>query len=388
MTGLAAGVYTGDLSIHFAEANTTHHVLIVLIVVPPGSSAPKPSEQRLAAACPAKLVPVFTLLGQNFSAIAGWPTSLEVTVVDDCGHPMITGAVAVSFSSGDPLVSLNSLGDGRWSGTWSARANSGAPVTITARATSPPLQGTASIIGNLETRGPVPAIDAGGVINSANKAALLGPGGVVSIYGANLAQGTGTSNDPPFPAQSGGTQVILAGRSLPLRVTSAGLINAIVPYDVPVNATHQLIIQSGAAYSVPVPVTIATAGPAIFADQSGAGLVFDIQPDGTQFMVDADHPAAAGDTLVIYCAGLGAVDPPIPDGSAAPDSPPSNTTNTVAVTIGGQPATVGFAALAPATVGTYQIMVTMPDGVAPAPDVTLVVSVGGQDSPAATIAVQ
>ena len=182
--------------------------------------------------------------------------------------------------------------------------------------------------------------------------------------------------------------MILAGNPLPLRLASDGLITAMLPYDIAVNATHQVIVQRDSAYSVPEPVTVAAAGPAVFTQDSGAGLVTDILPDGTQFTVDADHPASAGDTLVIFCAGLGTVDPPVDAGAVTPDSPPSAATNPVTVTIGGQPADVSFAGLAPGSVGIYQVNVTVPQGIAAAPDVPVVVSVGGQDSPSATVALQ
>ncbi len=51
---------------------------------------------------------------------------------------------------------------------------------------------------------------------------------------------------------------------------------------------------------------------------------------------------SAGDAIVIYCAGLGPVNPPVAAGSAAPSSPPAVTTNPVTVTIGGKSAQVFF----------------------------------------------
>jgi len=59
--------------------------------------------------------------------------------------------------------------------------------------------------------------------------------------------------------------------------------------------------------------------------------------------------------------------------------------------------TVQFAGVAPFSgtgpdsldfAGIYQVMVTLPDGVTPAPDTPLIVTVAGQDSPPVTIATQ
>jgi uncharacterized protein (TIGR03437 family) len=280
-----------------------------------------------------------------------------------------------------------------------------APITITAGAqiTTPPLKGTASVGGNLQPNLTTPLIKSGGVVSAASLApqAPLAPGSYVTIQGSNFAPGLTMASTLPLPATLNGMQVILAGRQLALRSASDGQINAIIPYDVPPNATHQMIVQRGTAASVPEPVTVAAAQPAIFTQDGsgqGPGMIVDMQPDGTQFMVTADNPASANDTLVIYCSGLGPVDPPVAAGDViAPDSPGSQTTNTVTVTIGGVPATVQFAGVAPFSgtgpdsldfAGIYQVMVTLPDGVTPAPDTPLIVTVAGQDSPPVTIATQ
>jgi len=47
--------------------------------------------------------------------------------------------------------------------------------------------------------------------------------------------------------------------------------------------------------------------------------------------------------IVLYCSGLGAVNPPVVAGAQAPSSPLSNTVNPVTVTIGGIQAQVEFA---------------------------------------------
>ena len=406
IAGLAAGVYTADLPIHFVEPNTFQHIPIVLVVIPRPSSSPKPDSPRDATACtPTKLLPVFTQLGQNFTATAAWPTALEVTVIDDCGNPMTSGSAVATFSNGDPAVALTSLRDGRWTGTWQPRNALTSAVTITtgAQLALPPLKGTASIGGNLQPNLTTPLIKSGGVVSAASLAPQqpVAPGSYVSIMGTNFAPGLTTAGSLPLPAQLNGMQVLLAGRQLALRSTSDGQINAIIPYDVPPNATHQMIVQRGTAQSVAEPVTVAAAQPAIFTldgSGQGPGMVIDTQADGTQFMVTGDNPATAGDTLLIYCSGLGPVDPPVAAGDVvAPDSPGSQTINPVTVTIGGVPATVQFAGIAPFTLtgpdsldfaGLYQVSVIVPDGVTPAPDTPVIVTVSGQDSRPVTIATQ
>jgi uncharacterized protein (TIGR03437 family) len=398
LTGLAAGVYRGELTTRFTETGATRRIDILLIVIPRPTSSAKPDASLFALGCaPTKLIPIFTQLGASFTTTAAWPTSLELRVVDDCGDPMIAGSVVVTFSSGDPLVALTSLRDGRWTGAWQARNAGAAPVTITAKAqlTSPNLAGTAVIGGNVQPNASAPVIAAGGAVSPASFARLapLAPGSLVRISGSNLAQGSTLATELPLKTELNGTQVLLAGRSMPLRYASDGQIDAVVPFDVPINATQQMIVRRAASYSGPEPIIIAAAQPAIFTKDGsgkGAALLAAIKPDGTQFIVDADNPVTEGDTVVISCAGLGPVDPPIAAGAAAPADAPSQTVNPVTVTIGGQSATVVSAVLAsnPELTGVYQVKVTVPPGITPAPDAPLIVTVADQSSQPVTIAVK
>ena len=84
--------------------------------------------------------------------------------------------------------------------------------------------------------------------------------------------------------------------------------------------------------------------------------------------------------LVIYCAGLGPVAPAVKSGYPAPSSILSRAKAPVAVTIGGQPAQVQFAGLAPGFAGLYQVNAVVPGGVTPGSQVPVVVSVAGASS--------
>jgi len=107
------------------------------------------------------------------------------------------------------------------------------------------------------------------------------------------------------------------------------------------------------------------------------------KPNGS--LVDASNPASANEVLVIFCAGLGEVNPPVVAGAAAVLS---MTVNPVTVTMGSQPASVDFAGLAPGFAGLYQVNARVPGGLTPANDVPLQVSVAGQQSTPVTIAVR
>jgi uncharacterized protein (TIGR03437 family) len=195
----------------------------------------------------------------------------------------------------------------------------------------------------------------------------------------------------PYPTQLGETQVLLGGEPMPLQYAGTGQINAVVPFDVPVNTPQQLIVEQNGVSSLPETVVIAAAQPAVFTqDQSGmgAGAIVVVKANGSQFPNTPGAPAAAGDALVIYCTGREAVTPAIPTGSAAPFSPLSTTANSVTVTIGGQPAQVLFAGLAPGYVGLYQVNAIVPAGISPGPNVSVILSAAGAMSPPVTVAIQ
>jgi uncharacterized protein (TIGR03437 family) len=398
---LAAGVYTGNVTLVFSDATTQtvyqRRVAIVLIAVSSaGSVTPAGVFAPRAASCtPTKLIEVFTQLGGSFTAPAAWPAPLEVTVVDDCGTFMTHGSVVTVFSTGEPPLALTSPGDGRWTGTWVPRSKSSGQVTITAQAqeTSPPLQANAQIGGTVLANPAVPAVDAGGVVSAASNTLRqpLAPGSYITVYGENLSSGSFIAPSLPLRTQLGGTQVILAGKPLPLNYAGASQINAIVPFDTPVNAVQQLIVQQNGALSVPAPVVLSPAQPAIFTqDQSGQGLgvIVDYKADGSgSFLVDHSHPVSAGDTLVIYCTGLGPVDQAVTAGNAGPSSPLANAVNPVTATVGGVSATVLFAGLAP-QLTVYQMNIVVPAGVTPGSDVPIVLSQSGLQSVPVTVALK
>jgi uncharacterized protein (TIGR03437 family) len=181
----------------------------------------------------------------------------------------------------------------------------------------------------------------------------------------------------------------MGGRLLPLLYAADGQVNAIIPYDTPPNTTQQLIVTNGPTLSVPAPITIASSGPAVFAFADGSGIVNDFKPgSGVPIVVDAKHPISAGDAIVIYCAGLGPVNPPVVAGSAAPSSHPAVTTNPVTVTIGGKSAQVFFSGLVGGLAGEYQVNAYVPKGITPGNAVPLVISVAGFASAPVTVAVK
>ena len=394
IAGLSAGIRPGLLTIAFGDGTVQTVEMVQVLADTGGTTQRVPPIARLAGCNPATLHPVFTLLGNQFNVSAAWPVPIEVNVADDCGDPLTTGSVLLTFSNGDPPLPLGSLEDGRWSGTWQARNAGVAEVTITATAAVPgtPIRGTAQLVGGLQANPAVPQVGEGAVVSAASFAQRVpaSPGSLISIFGVEMADATGSANALPLATQLAGTTVLLGGQTLPLLFSSAGQINAQFPYGIATDTQHQLVVQRGTSFTVPEQVTVAAAQPAIFTlNQSGQGqgLVF-VATATTLVLADASNPARANDVVVIWCAGLGAVDQPVAAGEAAPASPPARTVNPVTLTIGGVNATVQFAGLAPFFTGLYQVNAVVPNGVQPGNAVPVVLNVAGQSSPPVTMAVQ
>jgi adhesin/invasin len=211
---------------------------------------------------------------------------------------------------------------------------------------------------------------------------------LITVYGVNLANGSGPSKGLPLPQDLNGAQVLLGDVPLPILYTTTGQLNVQVPYTVP-NTQYQLMVQHGSALSVPQTLLVAPAQPGIFTmNEQGTGQGSIVKSDGIT-IAQPGTPTHIGETVVIYCTGLGAVTPAVKEGTPAPSTPPLATTvNPVTVMIGGQPASVAFAGLSPGYAGLYQVNAVVPAGITTGDTVPVTLTVAGRSSPPVTIAVE
>jgi uncharacterized protein (TIGR03437 family) len=400
--GLAPGVYHGNLTLQFSDGRVRDvrlHFIVKKAASTVSSTAGPGDETEHAVTCtPSKLVPTLTSIGQSFTVPAGWPVALQAHVVDDCGNPLDTGSVVVSFSDGDAPLSLLSLrSGGQWQATWSPSNNNSTQVTVTvnAEAVQPALQGSLEISGAFNASSDAPQLS--GVVSGASFApgVPLAPGAIVSAFGSQLADASGGASGLPLSTTLQGATVVIAGEPAPIFYASNGQLNAAIPFDVMPNTSQQILVTRDTTISVPISVDVAPAQPAVFlapvANAPNQGSIFAVRTTSsgqTSFLAGPSSPATAGDTLVIYCDGLGAVNQTIAPGAAAPASPAATTNDQPQVTIGGQTSTVAFSGLTPGLVGVYQINAVVPPGVTAGDQVPVVINISGQISPAVTIAVK
>jgi uncharacterized protein (TIGR03437 family) len=364
---LSPGSYQGQVNLSFSDGSPTQ-IVNVLLVVASQSQTPQ-ARLPVESVCGATtLLAVARTTGSNFSSPTAWPTPLQALVVDDCGVFANQATVVASFSNGDPAITLVSLGNGIFDATWTP-VNSGANATVTFTAKAPPLkQAQVTLTGNVNDNPGVPAIYAGGIVSAANySGVVLPPGGIISIFGKNLAQ-TGAAASTPLSSTLGGLTLTAAGQNLPLFYTSGGQVNAQLPAELHTGTVVAVVASTKTSGSgspllaVPAVVTIGPTVPSMFSvnqDGKGQGVIVDAS---NRLLDGKQATASAGQTVVIYCTGLGATSPAVPSGQASPSNPAATVTPLPQVTIGGQNATVAFAGLAPTLVGLYQINVTVPAG--------------------------
>ncbi len=214
--------------------------------------------------------------------------------------------------------------------------------------------------------GPGVFVNPQGVVNAASNAPVgnpISPGEFIAIYGSGLASQTLVA-PPPYPSSLGGVTVSIGGFPAPIYLVSAGQINCLVPWAVnAANGPATIVVTNGvASNSVTVPVS--PTSPGIFSrDLTGTGDGAITHADNT--FVNAGSPAVAGETLVVYLTGLGALQSPLPDGQAPNPAGPDLSVAQVQVMVDGIPSpNVAYAGINPVYPGLYQIDFQMP----PIPD--------------------
>ena len=226
-----------------------------------------------------------------------------------------------------------------------------------------------------------PTLAGTALVNSANLTAGVAPGGLVSIFGKNLAAG-GSSQGTPLPTILGGTCVTLNNAPLSLLATSPTQINAQLPFTLAAGR-YPLVVRSIAnqAASASANVTVSKYAPAIFFDAQGPAI---LHQDGTR--VDQDHPASRDEPLTIYATGLGTTTGgKVTTGSPSPSNPLAVTAPVQLFfgnpTIRDAGVIVDWSGLAPGMIGVYQIRCRIPGTHLKGNALPVTVRIGGVSSP-------
>ena len=209
------------------------------------------------------------------------------------------------------------------------------------------------------------SIGEGGVVNAATNLATVTPGGFVSIYGSGFSSDVVVAPGA-WPKTLGGVTVFVNGFAAPIQFVSPGQINVQVPWELGLGtgvAPFTVMLDGptakGTRANSPVNGTMTNTVSSRVA-RYAPGLHQVAQADGT---LVSSKPAKAGDVLVIFASGLGPVSNQPASGAPSPSDNLAICQQFPTVTIGGLPAEVQFAGLAPFFVGAYQVNIKVPAGV-------------------------
>jgi uncharacterized protein (TIGR03437 family) len=253
----------------------------------------------------------------------------------------------------------------------------------------------------VETAG-TPLIYSGGITNIGNFSAdSAAPGEILAIFGDQLAApGTSAQNPglPPLATTLGSVQVLVNNVPAPLYFVSPGQVNFQLPYEAPTGQVTSVQVVSKGTPGNLRPLSVIASVPRLLVWPASIvsgnyGIVVNqdfslvLSSPVTGF---STHPAKVGDTITIYCTGLGQTNPVGVTGAAATSSPLQSISN-VTISFGGlftgNPITTNafFAGLTPTAVGLYQVNVTIPAGVPTGAAVPVTVNVKGAFSNAVNI---
>jgi uncharacterized protein (TIGR03437 family) len=226
-----------------------------------------------------------------------------------------------------------------------------------------------------------PTFTANGIVNAANYRTTIAPNSVISIFGRNFGD-TAAAGGYPLPGALGGTCVTLNNAPIPLLLSSPTQINAQMPPNFP-TGRYTMVVRNlnWQAASTGIQFTVARYAPAVFADQEGRALIFDLE--GRQ--VTKNSPAKRDHQYVMYATGLGLttggrVDP----GQPSPSNPLAESAP-IKVYFGDKryvqsEMIVEWSGLAPGLVGVYQINLRVPGFRMRGDNLVVTLSVGGVDS--------
>ncbi len=322
--GLTAGVYTGTVGIFVpgvpggVPLGSVNVTLLLTAGYPQtdvrGGVRP---QANLAGCTPSALVLTETGITNNFSVPAGWPADLIVNMNDDCGNGVDGGSVTANFSNGDAPLALDDQGTGgQYIGAWQPSNRSNMVVTL--RGNAGALTPAVAKLSGLVTQNQAPILSPNGILNNLDPlvGGALAPGTVAAAFGSGLT----TSQTPvspgvsPLPTEFQNTQLIVGGFVAPLYFLSNLQLNVEIPAELAALQQYPAVGVVNGALSLPVMVSVVPITPGVAANDDGSVIA---QHSNFNLITPAS-PAHPGEAIVIYLVGMGATNPAVASGMAAP----------------------------------------------------------------------
>lgn len=229
------------------------------------------------------------------------------------------------------------------------------------------------------------------VVNSASFLPGVSPGGLVTIFGHDLTDISGTviAGTNPLPTNLSNVSVTINGIYAPIYAMAFAngedQISVQVPYGTVTGPGAALVkVFDYGNLTGSVQADSFDEDPGIFMYQGNYALAQRF-PDYS--LTGPGNPAAPGDILILYVTGLGPLSINLQDGYGAPTSPSAQTVDPFQVVVAGENCRVFFSGLAPGFVGLYQINLQLP-GDLPAGDLDIQILSQFANSQTATLPVR
>ena len=223
----------------------------------------------------------------------------------------------------------------------------------------------------------LPAVN-GTPVNWADNSSRLAPGSIFRLSGTELATGTASRTDAPWPQELAGAQVTLNGQAAPLSQVSPTEIVGMIPYTAALGA-GTLVVSRDEVPSRDSTVTIEPSAPVLLLVEPGRALA--ANEDGSAN--SASRLAAPNSLLTVYFSGSGLPEnPPVGGAGAGEDS---RLLLPVLVQFGDLTLEPVRARLTPGRVGVAEVQFRVP--VNEANDYAIVIRVGDGMSGSAVVSV-
>jgi uncharacterized protein (TIGR03437 family) len=240
----------------------------------------------------------------------------------------------------------------------------------------------------LSTADSAPSFTAAGIVQAATQTAeALAPNTIATLYGRNLSYTThalvaADLNGGTLPTTLEGVTVYVNGIHSSLFYVSPGQINFLVPYELVTATAAVQVVRDGVAWpgpeDPPVTIQLANTAPGFF--QWNGNFAVAEHADGS--LISDSSPAAPGEIVVLYAAGLGRTVPDVPSGHVVSIATSILYESQLQILVNGiacPASSVLYAGLTPGFAGLYQINVKLPDALPANPSIQVVI--GQQASP-------
>lgn len=391
LSGMAEGTYTGNVQFSgstFPAENKSMGVTLRVTSQPIAKPSSASVRFRTPQDTPKQLQRVVI-----DNASAGTLTLGTITAITVSGGNWLSATQLPGYNIVDVTADPTGMQQGVYQGSVTVASNAAnsnvvIPVEIEVFAQGAPVVFPDSVLNNA-------TFDPGDFV------AL---GGIIAVKGEQLHYGDPIGNTSlTLPNKLGETQVFVNNQPVPLYYVSYNQVNFLMPYETAPGEVTVRVERNGQP-SASTTVRVAGRKPRILQLlDSGNEAYYAIAqnasrnnsfPIPARFGIPNSEPARPGDVLVIYALGLGATNPPVASGAAAPSSPLAEATGNWRVIFGtgvfvsGIEVRPSYVGLAPGFVGLYQINVQLPPSIQKGDQVAFYLQEDGGGTQQVLIAVQ